>query len=225
MSSLTPKGEMSAFQRWEMASFGDERPSKLNEQAVRADAATQKGKVDIDLAKEDARREGNALGFKEGYSQGIEEGRLAGKSDLEAEIVHLQTLVGNFSEQLSVANQSIGQDLLDLAVDLAQAMTKSKLEFDPEIIVPIVQDAIEHLPSIHQPAQLFLNPADALILKNQMSNELDQSGWRVVSDHHIERGGCKVETAQNLIDATYATRWQRLTEHLNATATVQSGPK
>jgi flagellar assembly protein FliH len=223
MSNLTPKGQMSAFQRWEMASFGDERQSKLNDQAVLADAVSQKDKVDIDIAKENARREGSALGFREGYAQGIEEGKNAGKTELDAEIIQLQALIANFAEQVSRANQTIGQDLLDLAVDLAQAMTRSKFEFDPEIIIPIVRDAIEHLPSIHQPAQLFLHPADALILKNQMSEELDQAGWRVISDPHIERGGCKLETAQNLIDATFATRWQRLTEHLNRPPPAQSG--
>ncbi|MGH8429807.1 MAG: FliH/SctL family protein, partial [Solimonas sp.] len=37
-----------------------------------------------------------------------------------------------------------------------------------------------------------------------------QSGWCVVEDAQMERGGCRVETATNQIDASVATRWQRI---------------
>ncbi len=37
-----------------------------------------------------------------------------------------------------------------------------------------------------------------------------KAGWRVIDDPTIERGGCKVDTASNQIDATVASRWQRL---------------
>lgn len=217
---VTPKGEMSAFQRWEMASFGDERPSHINEQAVRANAAAKIDQAEIERAREIARREGNTLGFKEGYAAGIAEGRNAGMADLDREIAYLQGMMENFSEQLGMANQAIGQDLLNLAIDLAQAMTRSTLECRPEVIIPIIREAIEHLPAIQQPAQIFLHPDDALIIKNNMRIEMDQAGWRLISDPHIERGGCKLETAQNLIDASFSTRWQRLTDALRNNATA-----
>lgn len=222
MSNVTPKGEMSAFQRWEMASFGDDRPSQMNEQLMRANAAAKIDQAEIERARENARREGSALGFKEGYTVGIQEGRSSGIAGLEKDIAQFQAMLANFSEQLGMANQTIGQDLLDLAIDLAQAMTRSTLEFQPDVIIPIIREAIEHLPSIQQPAQIFLHPDDALIIKNNMSDELDQAGWRLVSDPHIERGGCKLETAQNLIDASFSTRWQRLTEALRNSTTVSN---
>lgn len=220
MSNVTPKGEMSAFQRWEMASFGDERPSQMNEQILRANAAAKIDQAELERTKENARREGNMQGFKEGYAAGILEGRSAGIAGLDKEIAQFQTMMANFSEQLGMANQAIGQDLLNLAIDLAQAMTRSKLEYQPEVIIPIIREAIEHLPSIQQPAQIFLHPDDALIIKNNMRDELDQAGWRLVSDPHIERGGCKLETAQNLIDASFSTRWLRLTETLKNSPTI-----
>jgi flagellar assembly protein FliH len=208
MSNAVPKGEMSAFQRWEMASFGDDRPSQTADQLVRANTTARINQLEITTAKEDAR----LLGFAEGHAAGLTEGRIAGQIKLEAEIEQIHALTVRFSEQLSAANKAIGEDVFKLAMDLAQAMIRSKLDIDPEIIIPITLEAIESLPSVQQPAQINLHPDDALIIKTNMGDRLSATGWRVVSDPRVERGGCMLETAQNLIDATFETRWQRLTD-------------
>jgi flagellar assembly protein FliH len=60
----------------------------------------------------------------------------------------------------------------------------------------------------------MLNPADAQIVRNGIGEELDKGGWRVVEDPSIGRGGCKIDTASNQIDAQAGSRWQRLTAAL-----------
>lgn len=212
MSSVIPKGELSAFQRWEMTSFNEVKPSQLAEQIDQAKIRQD----DANAVREQARAEGYAQGYQEAYAAGLIEGKkdglAEGKEEMAAQIAKMQELVTNMSEQIGLANRDIGQDLLNLAIELAQAMTKNTLNVDPEAIIPIVKDAIEQIPSIQQPAQLILHPDDAAIIKSHMGDDLDKAGWRIKTDLHIERGGCKLETAHNLLDATVDTRWQRLTE-------------
>ena len=208
MSNAVPKGQMSAFQRWEMASFGDDKSTQTADQIVRSNANAKVIQIEIDNAREEARR----LGFAEGHASGLAEGVIAGQAKIDFELEQLHALTEKFSEHLSTANKEIGEDLFKLAVDLAQAMIRSKLEIDPEVIVPIILEAIEFLPSVQQPAQINLHPSDALIVKANMGERLNSAGWRLVSDPRVERGGCTLETAQNLIDATFETRWQRLAE-------------
>ncbi|WP_369751602.1 FliH/SctL family protein [Pandoraea sp. B-6] len=43
-----------------------------------------------------------------------------------------------------------------------------------------------------------------------MGAELRAAGWTVRADSTIERGGCKAEAASGEVDATVATRWQRV---------------
>ena len=43
-----------------------------------------------------------------------------------------------------------------------------------------------------------------------MGDELEKSGWRLVEDEQILRGGCKIDTASNQIDAQAPARWARL---------------
>lgn len=217
MSNAVPKGSMSAFQRWEMASFGDEVPAQTTEQLIRERETVKANQIDIDNVREQARR----LGYAEGHASGLLVGRDDGKIQLDAEIEQFHRLTVQFSEQLSSANKAIGKDVFKLAVDLAQAMIRAKLEIDPEVIIPIVLEAIESLPSVQQPAQINLHPDDALIIKARIGDQLSAAGWRVVSDARVARGGCTLETAQNLIDATFETRWQRLTEAINTALYTQ----
>ena len=206
MSNPLPKEKQSAYQRWEMASFGDDRPS-VN---VQSTVSVAKLSEQITAAREQASKEGYAAGHAEGRNTGLQEGR----AQATEEILRFQSVSSSFYEEVARANELIAQDVLDVALDLAKAMLKSALIIHPELILPIVSEAVRYLPSVQQPAILLLHPEDTKIVKQYMGDELTKAGWRVTDDLHIERGGCRVETASNQIDATSPTRWQRITSAL-----------
>ena len=100
--------------------------------------------------------------------------------------------------------------LLILALDLAKAMLKTSLEVRPELVLPVVRESIDYLPSLQQPAVLHLHPEDALLVREQMGEELAGGGWRIAEDEQMERGGCRVDTPSNSIDAGATSRWRRI---------------
>jgi len=206
MSNNLPKEKQSAYQRWEMASFGDDRPS----QNISSTASIAKLSEQIASAREKATQDGYAAGLAEGRNAGFEEGR----AQAAKEVLQLQSIAKSFQEELAKANELIAQDMLDMSLDLAKAMLKSALVIRPDLILPIISEAIHYLPSVQQPALLSLNPEDAAIVKQNMGEALSKAGWRIAEDKHIERGGCRVETASNQIDATTPTRWQRIASAL-----------
>lgn len=214
MSNALPKGQQTAFQRWEMASFGDERPAHLE----RVAQATKVNEAEIATIKEQARNEAYTAAYKEAYALGYQEGQSAASIEMQTKtkqaLAGIEVLKHSFQQQLANAHQDIGQDLLSLAIDLAGAMTKHQFEHHSEAIMEIVKDAIETLPAIHQPAQIFLHPDDLNLIREFMGSELEKDGWRLISDSHLTRGGCRIETGQNLIDSRYETRWARLTDAL-----------
>lgn len=206
MSNTLSKEKQSPYERWEMASFGDDR----HKVASTSTASVAKLAEQITAAREQARLEGYAAGLAEGRSTGLQEGR----GIAAEEALFLQSIATAFQEEIAQANELIAQDMLDLALDIAKAMLKTTLEVHPDRIIPIISEAVQYLPTVQQPAILSLNPADADILRQHMGDELSKAGWRVSEDPHIERGGCRVETASNQIDATTPTRWQRITSAL-----------
>jgi flagellar assembly protein FliH len=91
---------------------------------------------------------------------------------------------------------------LDLALQLAKGMLKnaaSEAGTDP------ADRARRHrIPAVLQPGLLVLHPDDAATVRAGIGEELDKGGWRVVEDPSVGRGGCKVDTASNQIDASAA---------------------
>ncbi|MHB1093186.1 flagellar assembly protein FliH [Thiobacillus sp.] len=200
MSSL----DQAACQPWEMTSFDVHlHPAKnAGHGAVVLPTIEQ-----ITAIQEQARQEG--------YLAGHAEGLVAGREVAAREAARLHDLAEVFSTEVALADETISQHILDLSVDLARALLKSALTIRPELVLPIVQEAVRYLPAVHQPALLFLNPADALLVKEKIGDELEKMGWQVAGDGQLEPGGCRVETASNQIDASLPTRWQRLTAALS----------
>ncbi|MFZ6753141.1 flagellar assembly protein FliH [Undibacterium sp. Dicai25W] len=227
MSNTMLKKDVSAYQRWELASFGETRPSHIaatQAQLVPETPIPTISQEEIDQIKTDAHNEGYAAGYQEAYEKGLREGQAIGlqaaEDTMKPEIQSMQDLARNFILEIDAAGKNTGQELLDLAISLAENMLKTKLALDPNAILPIVEDAIAQLPSIQQPANILLNPLDATTIKNTMGDVLNSDGWKIVSDAQLSRGDCKIETAYNLVDASIETRWNRLTEFLHSNIEV-----
>ena len=203
MSSVMSSVDQAACQPWEMTSFDAHlHPAKnAGHTAVVLPTIEQ-----ITAIQEQARQEG--------YQAGHAEGLAAGREEAAREADRLRELANTFSVEVAQADETISQQVLDLAVDLARALLKSALAIRPELVIPVVKEAVRYLPALHQPALLFLNPGDAVLVSDRIGDELSKMGWQLADDAQLEPGSCRVETANNQIDASLPTRWQRLTAAL-----------
>ena len=228
------------FKRWEMTSFGDERASAVAErerQAAEAAAAHAQamaaqresatppapaapaiGEEELEAIREAARQQGYAEGFEagqaSGHASGYEEGMQLGRAEAGDELAHLQSIANEFGKAVTEADEAIAGDVLELALHLAKNMVRTAFEVRPELILPVVREAVDYLPTLQQPALLILHPEDALIVRGSIGHELEKTGWRIVEDGNVARGGCRIDTASNQIDAQIAARWQRLSHAL-----------
>lgn len=230
------KEQQSAYQRWEMTSFGDERPSAVAQrQAERAAAEAARAAMappppppapsipmptveELEAIREAARQEGFAQGHAEGqaagHEAGYQDGLQMGRAEAAVELTHLQTIATTFGDAVTQADEAISNDVLELALHLARNMVRTAFEVRPELILSVVREAIDYLPTLQQPALLILHPEDALIVRSSIGHDIEKSGWRIVEDEQVARGGCRVDTASNQIDAQIASRWQRLAHAL-----------
>jgi hypothetical protein len=70
------------------------------------------------------------------------------------------------------------------------------------------------------PGQLAIHPEDAPLVRARLGESLTQSGWQIVEDATLSRGGCRLECQAGDIDASLEHRWQRLMETLGQTSTL-----
>jgi flagellar assembly protein FliH len=195
--------DQAACQPWEMTSFETAPHGVTN---ADYSAVTLPTIEQVSAIQEQARQEG----FHAGHAEGL----VAGREEAAREAARLRGLADTFSTEVGRADEAISQQVLDLSLDLARALLKSALTIRPELVIPIVKEAVRYLPALHQPAMLYLNPDDAVMVRETMGDELTKMGWLLTDDAALEPGGCRVETASNQIDASLPTRWQRLTAAL-----------
>jgi flagellar assembly protein FliH len=218
---VIPKELMTPYQRWEMASFEEEEPIEPEPEPE----PTPPGPTAEEIAaiREQARAEAYAEGYAQGLQQGHAEGHATGlrsafEIGMEENAVVLQQLreiaVG-FATQVAASGETIAPQLLDLALDIAKAMLKTALPIRPELVLPVVSAAMHALPGMQLPASLSLHPEDAELVRKHLGEELTGNGWLIVDSAEIERGGCRVDTAANQIDAGSATRWRRIAASLS----------
>jgi len=197
--SVIPKERMTAYQRWEIPSFGKSTPSS-NSMALLAGEAELKG------IQQQAHTEGYASGQAAGYAAGIQKAQV--------EVAQINALMQSLHESLNQVDQQIAQSLLDLSLEVASKMVRETLQARPEIVLEIIQEAIGSLPHFNQNAHLVMNTQDADLVREHMGEQLTHAGWKIFTDSQIQRGGCKVATAHSHIDATNEERWRHIVESI-----------
>ena len=199
------KEEQTAYERWELASFADGRatPAPKREQAV------PEMRQQLAQLTEAARKEGYAKGLGEGYAAGMQQAAEAVQADRQA----LARLAQTLDQSLQQSEQQMAEQLLQLAMGLARAMLKTHLAVDTAAVLPVVAEAVRALPYVQQPARIFVHPLDAAAVKQYVA-ETQEERWHIVEDNAVERGGCRVDTGANQVDAGNAVRWKKISEAL-----------
>jgi flagellar assembly protein FliH len=222
-----PKEKLTAYERWEMAAFDEaERMAKAMQEAASAGTAEPPPAVaeppaapaidpaELAALREQAFAEGRAAGYAAGLADGQRDGYASGEARAQAEIARLAALASEFSQALESSEAQLADELLALALDIAQQVLRTSLRVKPELIVPVVRDAIAALTNPHGHPALTLNPADAALVRAQLGEQLAHTGWRVLEDPQIAAGGCRIDNSGAEIDATLPTRWKRVVEAL-----------
>lgn len=206
-SPSLPKEQLTAFARWELASFDPvHKTASVEPSPATAIATAESAAAKLRSIQTSAYDEGHANGYQAGYAAGMQQA--------QTETNRLQTLMQNLQIALTQLDEQLAQSLLDLSLEIAHKMVIEALHVKPEIILKVVSTAISGLPHINQNAHLILHPMDAELVRKQMGEDLAHTGWKIFTDSKIEPGGCRVETAHSNVDATNPARWQRIVESI-----------
>lgn len=203
-----PKEQQTAYERWEMSSFAEGNPSISGSKPKKKEDPQASEK--ISQIFEVARKEAYTKGMQEGFAVGMAKAREYAQEEKR----NFVQLMNSFSDALEKSDEQIADDALSLALEIAKAMLKTKLNIDPAVVLPVVMDAIHYLPYVQKPARILVHHDDAQMLREYLAEEIASQHWQIQEDMNIERGGCIVETGANQIDATNEVRWKRISEAL-----------
>ena len=158
------------------------------------------------------------LAYRDGFQDGFRDGEAQALAQCEARD---QALGTTLQERVDVLMRSLDAEfqgfqsrhadrVVDLAVAMARQIVRHRIDTDRESILPLVQEVIEQLREVPGPATLLLDPLDAVLVGERLAPLLQQRQISVAPDPAIAPGGCRLVSIDAEVDATLATRWERL---------------
>lgn len=230
---MSDRGSRDGSEQWRPWQMDElERPAdsaqpdqdNLRREAIRRQAFRRNAELEAlrrqahEQARQQGHEEGFAAGRAEGYAQGLEEGRRAGEQELQLQIAQtlqpLRQLAEEFRKALAHLDEQIADQLVGLAMATGRHLAGEALQTHPEQILAIVRELLHAEPALTGKPRLWLHPADLLLVRAHLGNELAAAGWQLQPDELVSRGGCRVNSASGELDATWESRWDSLLEQL-----------
>ena len=211
MTGFVPKEKLTAYQRWEVAAFDEaEAAAHVAQPASRAatDAQSEESGEALVLPTAAAVERMYADAHKEGYAAGHAEGA----AETRAHAERIAAVMNGVHQSLRELDQHVAEQLLATAVEIANQILRQSLRVKPELLLPVIRDAVATLNAHLGHPAIFVHPDDAALIRTHLGEQLAHNSWRLVEDTALTPGGCRVELGASEVDATLETRWRRVLE-------------
>jgi flagellar assembly protein FliH len=218
-SRFIPGEDVATVTEWD---FG-----AVDHSAVRF-AAKLKAQEEAENAEKESsvRQAGYAEGYAAGFAQGHAQATLEGQRQI-TEYIDTQgkenaamfaNLFGSVRQELSQAEQVMAQGVLELACELARNVLRHEMSTNPNALQPVVREALGLLAVDSKAAVVRMNPLDIEVLAEVVRQEFSNLSLTLLPDPTLARGGCIVESAGTVVDATVEKRWLRVVSSLGLEA-------
>ena len=159
--------------------------------------------------------------YQDGYAAGVEQGKLQAQAESQRQMQafmnnQAQEAAARFAElfaaaqrALEAAEQAMAQGVLSLSCELARQVLRHELLVNPQVVMPVVSEAIGLLGTEFKTAVVKLHRQDLAALGEQIQADFAGLGLSLRADAEVLQGGCLVESAGCVIDGTLQKRWQR----------------
>jgi flagellar assembly protein FliH len=162
------------------------------------------------------------IGFSEGYAQGHAQATLEGERKIQEFIAtqgqdaakQFGALIAAAQSQIAESEQVMAKGVLELACELARQVLRHELASNPNALQPVIREALGMLAVDSKAALIRLHPTDLDILAEVLRQEFSYLSLTLMADASITRGGCIIESAGAVVDATLQRRWSRVVASL-----------
>jgi len=228
MAGVIPKNKLGGYQRWSIGSLDAKpvphgRPSIDTSQASATAPSAPPGQIETPAAvqglmtAEEIERihdEARTNGYSLGYREGLEAGQQAAATAATEATAQFAELVGNLQVSLAHIDQHVAEQVLGVALEVATQVLRGAINTRPELLLPVIREALSALPLHHAHVVVRMNPADSPLIRQQIGEQLSQTGVQIVDDPEISPGGCQLLAGASEVDATIETRWRRVLESI-----------
>lgn len=141
--------------------------------------------------------------YEEGFELGRREAGEKGAAIAREKTERIEAILNLLARPLHQLDDEVVREIASLALTVARHVIRRELRADPGQVIAVVQRAAAILPAASRNIRLYVNPADAELLREGLSaSQGEQSAWQILEDPALARGGCRLETEHSRIDAS-----------------------
>ncbi len=218
-----PGEEIEAVEQWQFGAIN------TNAQVLAAQVKAREAQLEM-AQHETSRQEA----FQAGFEQGLVQGRAQAQADVQRQMQEFLTTQGQeagarFSQlfaaaqaELLEAEQTMAKGVLALSCELARQVLRQELTVDPQVVMPVLHEALALLGADCKSAVVRMNPLDVEALGEQIHADFAGMALNLRPDATVLQGGCVVESAGMVVDGTVGKRWERAVASLGLSSTWEA---
>ncbi len=188
------------------AHHAQDRIATPDESALQAESPTTA--IDLELIRQEALNEGVRLGRQQAEEDFGTCG-LALRATMEQLSALHETILRNNSREMHTLAMAIAEKVIRHSLSSEQSQT----------ILVTIEDAIRFAVKSEE-FEIRINPDDLEVIKNKKQEIINEisglNNFTLKADHSIERGGCRLESANCTVDATISSQLQVIADTLEA---------
>ncbi len=219
LSRFIPGEEIEAASPW---SFGSVDADGLLLAAKALEEQEALGRQRDESVRRDAYAQGFELGFEQGRAQAMANAERRVSAYVEGQgkdaAQRFAGLICSAERQLGDSQQIMAKGVLELACALARQVLRHELSVNPNVLQPVIREALSVLAVDIKTATVRLHPQDLDVMQGALATEFSGMSLSLIADAAVEPGGCVVASSGTVIDGTLGTRWRRTVANLGLDA-------
>lgn len=200
MSKIIPKIALEDVKRWNFDEMSAERHAYHEGPGAMGKAYPTLR--DIETIKKQLYEQSYEEGYNEGYADGLK----MANEEFSTSIKVAAGIIMHLKNPLKEMDQDVKKALAELAVLIAQQVIRREVNYRPDEIIPVIEEAVRILSVGIETVHIYLNPNDAEHVRKCVNESKGESGqqnqWHIIESEDIERGGCRVCTESSSVDST-----------------------
>ena len=167
--------------------------------------------------KEKSRQAGHKEGHDKGYAEGLVKAESSVRKEYEGKFAGAISLLGNIATSLEQSREQLAKthspQLIRLWEMMLSKMLATMVDMDPKVIERVVSGLLKRL-SDRERIIVYLNPADITMVEENKDVLMDSirgvKFFEFMSDDHVEKGSCLIETNLGIYDARWRTQLEQV---------------
>ncbi len=177
----------------------------------------ENAKKEATAAKEEAAREGHGEGYAKGHADGMLQSEKEVRAEYETKFSSVLALFSNVNDSLQKARDSLAKahapQLIRLWESMLQRMLRVQVDLDPTVVEKLLEYVLQRV-SDREKIIVYLNSLDVAMVEGIKDSIMDSirgvKFFELLSDDHVDRGSCLIETNLGIYDARWKTQLEQI---------------